>query len=255
MKRDLKPATTKARAILRKLQALAERGVDGEKFAAQRKIARLKARFDFGAPGAAETPDLFQGTFKRSSKARWIYSFPRAEFEVANAVKWAIESATGIQCLHRDRDLLAEAAPSTANRLARIAEQISESFRALVAKYSAVNGVSMADRGVFIMGLYDGMMNDPRDVGQPLPSRPGLGTKRRRVKKPAVSRATHLHLHPYSLALGLGKQIRFSVPLEEIAAELGDLTQPRLTDESAASDRQGGGKNSRTSTAHSALAG
>src|SRR5437762_2780290 len=241
--------------MLRKLQALAERGVDGEKFAAQRKIARLKARFDFGAPGAAETPDLFQGTFKRSSKARWIYSFPRAEFEVANAVKWAIESATGIQCLHRDRDLLAEAAPSTANRLARIAEQISESFRALVAKYSAVNGVSVADRGVFIMGLYDGMMNDLRDVGQRLPSRPGLGRRRGRVKRPAVSPAMGLHLHPYSLALGLGRQVRFSVPLQEITAELDSLTQPRLTNEAVPSDRQSSGKNSRASKARSALAG
>ena len=80
MKPDLKPATTKARAMLRKLQALAERGVDGEKLAAQRKIDRLKARFEFNAPGEAETPDLFQGTFKRSSKARWIYSFSPAEF-------------------------------------------------------------------------------------------------------------------------------------------------------------------------------
>jgi hypothetical protein len=241
--------------MLRKLQALAERGVDGEKLAAQRKIDRLKARFDFDAPDAAETPDLFQGTFKRSSKARWIYSFSPAEAEVANAVKWAIERATGIQCLHRDRDLLAEAAPSTANRLARIAEHISQSFRALVAKYNAVNGVSVADRGVFIMGLYDGMMNDLRDVGQPLPSRPGLGRRRGRVKRPAVSPAMGLHLHAYSLALGLGRQIRFSVPLQDITAELDSLTQPRLIDEAAPSDRQSSGKKSRASKAHSALAG
>ena len=214
--------------MLRKLQALAERGVDGEKFAAQRKIDRLRARFDFGAPGAAQTPDLFQGTFRRSSKARWIYSFPHAEFEVANAVKWAIESATGIQCLHRDRDLLAEAAPSTANRLSRLTEHISQSFRALITRYSAVNGVSLADRGVFIRGLYDGMMNDVRDAGQPLPSRPGVRKPKRRVKKPAVNSATGLHVHPYSLALGLGRQIRFSVPLEDITAELDGLIQPRL---------------------------
>src|SRR5580765_9103583 len=149
MKSGLKPATSKARAMLRKLEALADRGVDGEKFAAQLKIEGLRARFDFGEPGPAETPDLFQGTFRRSSKARWIYSFPHTDFEVANAVKWAIESATGIQCLHRDCDLLAEAAPSTANRLARIAEHISQSFCALVARYSTVNGVSVADRGVF----------------------------------------------------------------------------------------------------------
>jgi len=64
-----------------------------------------------------------------------------------------------------------------------------------------------------------------------------------------------LHLHPYSLALGLGRQIRFSVPLQDITAELDGLTQPRLTNEAAPSDRQSGGKNSRASKAHSALAG
>ncbi len=90
-----KPAHAKARARLRKLEVLAERGVDGERFAAQQKIARLKARFDFGAPNSEETPDLFQGTFKRSSKAKWIYTFCQGEYDVAKAVKWAIESATG----------------------------------------------------------------------------------------------------------------------------------------------------------------
>jgi hypothetical protein len=213
--------------MLKKLEALAERGVDGEKLAAQRKIARLKARFDFDAPGPAGTPDLFHGTFKRSSKARRLYSFAPAEFDVANAVKWAIESATGIRCLHRDRDLVAEAAASTANRLKGIASHIAHSFRALTTKFTAVNGVSLEDRGVFIMGLYDGMMNDLRDVGQPLPTRPGLRRKRR-AKKPAESHATDLHIHPYTLAFGLGRQIRFSVPLQEIAAELEGLTQPRL---------------------------
>jgi hypothetical protein len=224
MKTELKPATPRALAMLKKLQALAERGVDGEKLAAQRKIDRLKARFDFDTRGAAETPDLFQGSFKRARKAKWIYSFPHGEFDVANAVKWAIESATGIHCLYRGCDLLAEAASATANRLAGIAEHISQSFRALVARFSAVTGVSPADRGVFIMGLYDGMMNEMRAVGQPLPSRPAL-KRRGRPKKSAVNAATGLHVHPYTLALGLGRQIRFSVPLQEIAAELDGLTQ------------------------------
>jgi hypothetical protein len=59
MKAERKPASAKARAMLKKLEALAERGVDGEKLVAQRKIARLKARFDFKAPIPAETRDLF----------------------------------------------------------------------------------------------------------------------------------------------------------------------------------------------------
>ncbi len=219
MKTNLKPANSKARALLKKLLALAERGIDGEKASAQRKIRRLKARFDFSAPEPAETPDLFSGSFRRSDAPRPIYTFGPSEFEVANAVKWAIESATRIQCVYRDRELLAEASPATARRLGEIALHIASSFRALLEKFSAVGGVSADDRGVFVMGLYDGMMNDTRNSGQPLPSRPGLA-KRQRGRKRAAPRTAGLHVHPYTLAVGLGKQIRFSAPVEEIAAEL-----------------------------------
>jgi hypothetical protein len=138
MKANLKPANSKARALLKKLLALAERGIDGEKASAQRKNRRLKARFDFSAPDPAETPDLFSGSFKPSATARPIYAFGPNEFEVANAVKWAIESATGIQCLYRNRELLAEASPATARRLEAIALHIASSFHALLDKFSAV---------------------------------------------------------------------------------------------------------------------
>ena len=219
MKTVLKPANSKARALLRKLLALAERGIDGEKASAERKIRRLKARFDFSAPAPAETPDLFSGRFKRSATATPIYAFGPNEFQVANAVKWAIESATRIQCVYRDRVLLAEASAATARRLEGIANHIASSFRALLDKFSTVGGVSADDRGVFVMGLYDGMMNETRNAGQLLPSRPGQA-KRQRGKKRAASLAAGLHIHPYTLAVGLGKQIRFSAPVEEIAAEL-----------------------------------
>jgi hypothetical protein len=43
-----------------------------------------------------------------------------------------------------------------------------------------------------------------------------------------VSAVTDLHIHPYTLAVGLGRQIRFSVPLQEIAEELDGLTQRYL---------------------------
>ena len=216
---NLKPANSKARALLQKLLALAERGIDGEKTSAQRKIQRLKARFDFSVPDPAETPDLFSGSFKPSATARPIYSFGPNEFQVANAVKWAIESATGIQCVYRDRVLLAVANSATARRLEEIALHIGSSFRALLDKFGAVGGVSADDRGVFVMGLYDGMMNETRNAGQLLPSRPG-SVKRQKGKKRVVSRAAGLHVHAYTLAVGLGKQIRFSAPVDEIVAEL-----------------------------------
>jgi hypothetical protein len=53
LKAPLKPANAKAQALLIKLQALAEQGIDGEKTSAQGKIARLKASFDFTVPGTA----------------------------------------------------------------------------------------------------------------------------------------------------------------------------------------------------------
>jgi hypothetical protein len=62
-------------------------------------------------------------------------------------------------------------------------------------------------------------MNETRNTGQPLPSRPGLAKWRKGRKRPAP-RAAGLHVHPYTLAVGLGKRIRFSAPVEEIAAEL-----------------------------------
>ena len=214
--------------MLKKLQALAERGIDGEKISAQKKIARLKSRLDFSSPDPTETPDLFLGSFKRSTKARRIYSFGRNEFDVANSVKWAIEASTNIRCVYRDCDLLAEATPATANKLMEIATNIAHSFRALLEKFSAVEGVSVNDRGVFVMGLYDGMMNEVRNLGQPLPSR-SCQVKRAKMKKRAATGATDLHVHPYTVALSLGKQIRFSAPLEQIAAELEAVTQKSLT--------------------------
>ncbi len=226
MQKNLKPANAKARALLGKLMALAERGIDGERQAAQRKLKRLKARFDFSAPDPAETPDLFSGRFKPATKARPIFSFGPDEFEIANSVKWAIESATRISCVYRDRELRAEASAPTAKRLEEIARHIAACFRALLDQFNSAESVSTADRGSFVRGLYDGMMNEARDPGQPLPGRPGAVRKQKRRKgatpraADAAPRAAALHVHPYTLAVGLGRQIRFSAPVERIAAEL-----------------------------------
>ena len=214
----MKPANAKIRALFRKLQALAERGMDGEKVVAQRKLARLTARYDLSVLAAIDTPDLFSGRFASSSAARRIYSFNSNELDVANAVKWAIESATRIHCVHRGADLLAEATPATARKLVEISDYIANSFRGLLARFCGLHGVSLADRSAFLMGLYDGMMNETRSAGQRLPGRSHTA-KKRRTKSPA-SDAAGVNVHPYAIAVGLGKQIRFSAPLEQITAEL-----------------------------------
>jgi len=224
---NLTPANAKARLLLKKLEALAERGIDGEKDSARRKIARLKARFDFRQPDETGAPDLFSGSFKPSGTARKIYSFGAHEFDVANSVKWAIESAAKIPCVYRHGDLLAEATSSTAKKLTDISGHIAGSFRALIEKFRALDGVSVGDRNVFVMGLYDGMMNETRKAGQRLPGRPAV-KKARKAKKAAVAQAAGLHVHPYTVGFSLGRQIRFSVPLEQITAEFEEATRKQI---------------------------
>ena len=77
--------------------------------------------------------------------------------------------------------------------------------------------MSVADRSAFLMGLYDGMMNETRSAGQRLPGRFHRAKKRSARKS---SDAAGVNVHPYAIAVGLGKQIRFSAPLEQITAEL-----------------------------------
>jgi hypothetical protein len=213
----MKPATPKARALLVKLAALAERGINGEKANARRSVARLRKRYDFDAPDTGGS-DVFAGGFIPSTVAAPVIRFEPADFDIANSVKWAIESSTKIRCLFRGGELLAEAAPPTANRLHDIAGQLSAGFSSLWAKFAASPGANASDRGNFIAGLYDGMMNEVR-TNTPLPSRAARSAKPR-AKAKALASLPGIGLHPYSVAVGLGRQVRFSVPLETIAAEL-----------------------------------
>ena len=84
------------------------------------------------------------------------------------------------------------------------------------------------DRGIFVRGLYDGMMNEARGAGQRLPSRP-VAQKTSKAKKRAATNASNLHIHPYTVAVSLGKHIRFSAPLEQITAELEAVTKKHLS--------------------------
>jgi hypothetical protein len=234
MKTPLRPANARARALLKKLQALAERGVDGERAAAVEKLARLKARFDFTATSGVDPTHfgLFAGQFTRSATARRIHQFGPHETDVANSVKWAIESGTRIVCVYRNGDLFAEANPATTRRLQEIAGQIAGSFGALLREFGGIAGVDEKDRGVFVMGLYDGMMNETRVIGQRLPTRPSakpLRKGKKALKKAAgAAPGAGLHLHPYSLGLGLGKQIRLATPLAQITAELAAVVRQQL---------------------------
>ena len=210
------PANRKARALRAKLEALVERGINGERVAARKKLDRLLARVDFTAPDP-EGPDLFAGNFARSYYTEPILSFTPDRIDFVNQVKWAIENATGIECVMKAGVLHAHASASSAARLASVAQTVEFNFGQLWAQYVAA-GADVRDRANFILGLYDGMMGEERHAQQ-LPAR--LGDVRLcRAKKKAIARAPGLNRHPYSVAVELGKAVRFSVPLDQITARL-----------------------------------
>ncbi len=224
----LKTPTLKARALLVKLQALADRGIDGEKATAKRKLAQLKAAYDFGLPNAENKDDIFSGRYQAKRGAS-VTVATIADIEIGNFVKWAIASATGVECMFRGHQLVAEVNPTSARRLKGVAKTIADGFRELWARFAAVPGVDPADRAAFFAGLYDGMMGEVRGQGQPLPGRRGV----KPVPKPgkrtvALVPAPGLHVHPYTIAVGLGKQIRFSVPLDTIVGELETLVKGEI---------------------------
>jgi hypothetical protein len=216
-----KPATRRARELMFKLESLAARpGTSSEGKSAAKKIARLKKRYDFDAKAPCEqrdVKDIFKGAFRAATEASQIYSFA-GDYTIANSVKWAIEYSTKIKCVWRGGVLLAQAEPSTASKLHEIAATICSSFAHLWEEFSKCSGVNAADRGVFIMGLYDGMMDEVRPAM--LPNRASKPSKIKRAKRKAIAPAPHVAVHPYSIAVGFGKQIRFSTPWNVIAKEL-----------------------------------
>jgi hypothetical protein len=210
------------------LTALAERGINGERANAQKKLARLQKRYDFAAPDLTETMDIFAGVFKPASSALRVHRFDSADSDVANAVKWAIEQRTGIQCSFRDGvELYAEAMPDTAENLGKIAATVAQTFDELWRQYSTLGGNPL-DHSVFVMGLFDGMQGESRTAGQPLPQRMARPCAIRNRKKRALNLVPGLSLHPYTTAAGLGRQIAFNVPLDKLTEELNNMAAKQL---------------------------
>jgi len=227
-----KPATPRLRDLRDKLKALAERGINGERDAAILKLARLESKVDFTGPDT-RGPDLFAGAFTPATdQAHPIITFEEKDYDIGNAVKWAIESATQVRCLYHGTELLANATSDTANRLHDIAATISAEFGQLWQQFSQAPGVNPMDRANFILGLYEGMMDEARS-GEQLPRRAQPRKAKRgqskgnEVKKPLPPGT--IALHPYTVAVNLGKQIRFSVPITEIAGNLDRDVKAALT--------------------------
>lgn len=230
--------------MLGKLERLADPangGPPGEIAAANRKLQRLRSHYDFSKPdpGERDTLDIFSGIHLTRSARHTvrIHAFKTPDFDIANSVKWAIEQAIGIPCNFRDGELSAAVNATTAKRLGKIARHITQSFEALLTQFGKLEGVKVSDRRLFVRGLYDGMMNDPRGVGERLPgaihSQPNRKKRTKNAAEPQPA-SPRLTVHPYTIALDLGRQIRLAAPIEAIAAELERVTQPALGPASSA---------------------
>ncbi|HEU4343712.1 MAG TPA: hypothetical protein VFU31_19350 [Candidatus Binatia bacterium] len=222
----MKPATEKLFELRAKLQALAERGIAGEKIAAKAKLRRLEAAVDFSKP-VMRTQDIFADIRVRfSADAHLLCRLDQSELELADFVKWALEEQLKIEASHRlNGELWARVTPNDADKLGRIALGISESFRCLWFKLSKQSGIYPSDRKLFYRGLYDGMMGSKRDGL--LPTRIIPKIKGTRTNKRAVAARPGVSLHPYQIALPLGESIRFSYTLDEINQQLAEAIEPK----------------------------
>lgn len=222
----MKPATEKHFELRDKLRALAERGVNGERAAAQAKLRRLEAAVDFSKP-VMRTVDIFAGLKVRFTyDANLLCRLDDRDKELADFVKWALEEQLKIEASHRlNGELWARVSPNDADKLGRIALGISESFRCLWFKLSKTSGIYPTDRSLFYRGLYDGMMGNKRTGLLPtriIPKlRAGKANSKALAARPGVS------LHPYQVALPLGESIRFSATLEEINEQLAQAIEPK----------------------------
>lgn len=214
-----------------KLDALARYGINGEKIAAQGKLDALIAKYDWTTdPRKQVQKDVFAGKFTPASYASQVFRFSEEDADIANAIKWAIQSRTMIQCVWRGHsELWAQADPSSTRRLTDIARTVSDAFRSLWRQFSQATGVEPQERSLFISGLADGMLQDVRK-GELLPTVPRKKCKDKRA--PAVSP------HPYFTAATLGEQILFSVPLEEIENQLAEAIEPKQIEETTQKDER-----------------
>lgn len=227
-------ATFKERSLLKRLLALADpenKGTEGERANAKDMAAKLRERFDFTGGVEQQKGDVFAGCkFAPASDAIEIYHFVNGDLAVASSVKWAIEAQTGLSCGFCNGSLTANVSPSGAARLGIIANHLAQSFAALLAQFTEQTEAPASDRNLFIMGLYDGAMCDERRQGEQLPARKAPKRRKVRAKKGSVVPAG-LSIHPYSMAIGLGKSVRFSASIESVKADLEETIQKQLPKE------------------------
>lgn len=224
------PATAKEHATREKLRELVKRGVAGESAAAQHKLDRLEGRFDFSGKLEEKVPDLFSGLVSPTPGKSRALKLKGLSSEVACYVKWALQAAFSVDTSLRNQpdgtvSVLVEATKESLPTLNHVAGVIQQNFETLWSQFLGLPSASEREAKMFLLGLYDGMMDDRCAAGTSLPQQAPKKTGRRRnakAKPVSVLAAPGLSIHPYEVALDLGKKIRLSVPLEAIGRELAE---------------------------------
>lgn len=290
----MKPAPNNdARTMHQKLSALVAGGIGGESESAKAKLARLESRFDFTIPAEPEENDIFADvkiTFIPGDYRR-LFSFADEESDVAAFVKWAFRERFQCEGLIRNngdgQSVWIECSDQSLPKMEHLAGVIRRAFSDLWKEYRDKPGVDPGCRRPFLLGIYDGMMDDPRAPGQLLPpvratvkpskapepmpaelehfadfnravrkdcdsndgriyfiryywrgkkiaqSEPDLNQKALRAAferlrkkysrtRKAIAAAPGLSVHPYALAVELGRRIRLSTPIGEVIEALND---------------------------------
>lgn len=218
-------ATQKDRFMRLKLKSLADAGVNGEKTNALEALAKLEARLDFDAAIEEDAGDLFAGihiTPCRSGESHCLLEFEPQDSDIAAFVKWTLENRFSIRGSFRAIDnrqtIWIEARAFDMPALVKLAEGIRSDFAKLWDDFRQLTASTAGARKPFVMGLYDGLMNETRPAGQMLP--PVRVAPLGKAKRKAVAAAPGVAIHPYSIALDLGHRIRVSTPVTTVAREM-----------------------------------
>lgn len=223
----MKIPPTQAHANLRaKLHALAhcEGAHRGEREGAGRRLVALEAKYDFTL--TPESDDVFSGIVGTvaSGTAQKLMTFDSADSDIAALAQWALSHRYKVSMTIRTPDpranaLWVEADAASLPALRKIADHIRAQFSALWRTMAGNPTVTAGDRRPFLLGLYDGMMDDPRAPGSMLPAR-SFPDVQRKGKKKALALAPGLAVHPYTLALDLGRRIRLRASVAETTKQL-----------------------------------
>jgi len=216
------------------LLAMEERGTKHESVTAAEKISRLKKRYDVDAPPKApeETAeDLFSEAknIHPDASLRSLIVFKMEDSSVGNLVKWVITEAFNVKSVWRSvsestqTELFVGAKKEDIPHLRHIAHVINERFNSLWEHFRATTSADAGDEPSFHIGLYDGLMRDPRKPGQGTPMRAPKRTRKQTRKKAPRTDDKSIRPHAYSVALELGAQIRLNRSMGDITSILDGL--------------------------------